>query len=307
MARTLGETIKEIIRKHLEENNGLIMGQCLSAVGWVNNTIPNTKNIIEYPMTDVAGAGIAVGAAIVGRRPILVLRFQDFVFLNSSILVNFAAKRKYIFGKSAPIFIRSLAVEGPGIGPVHSGVFHNIFMHMPGFRVVSPMTPTEYEEIWEDFMKNDDPMYVSEHRRSFNQTEEMNNIIEPDADITLYGIGASRFNILEAAEKLKMNKIKCNIIHLLWLKPLKITEDMLSPLIKTKIGIVVDSGFEICGASQSVAYELMKRTKIHKTYVEALGAEDKSVGASERYLNTTPKVEKIINSVKNLLDIKSKL
>lgn len=301
MARTLGETIKEITRKHLEENNGMIMGQCLSAVGWVNNTVPDTKNIIELPMTDVAGGGIAAGASIVGRRPILVLRFQDFIFLNSSTLVNFAAKRKDIFGKSAPVFIRSLAVEGPGVGPVHSGVFHNIFMHMPGFKVVSPMTPLEYEEIWKSYIEGDDPFYVSEHRISFNQTEEMKNIILDNADITIYGVSSARFKILESVEILKKEGIKCNVIHLYWLKPLKLEEDILKPLRETKLGLVVDPGFEIAGASQSIAYELMKKTKV---YVEALGAEDRSVGADEKHLNTTPKAEKIIGAVKRLLNEK---
>jgi len=298
MAKTLAETIKEITRKHLEENNGLIMGQCLSAVGWVNNTIPDTKNIIEFPMTDVAGGGIAAGAAIVGRRPILVIRFQDFIFLNSSMLVNFAAKRKEIFGKSAPVFIRALASEGPGVGAVHSGVFHNIFMHMPGFRVVSPMTPKEYEEIWKDFMEHDDPMFVSEHRKSFNQSEEMQNTLEKDADITLYGISSARFNIIEAVEKLKKEGIKCNIINILWLKPLKLDEEVLKPLRDTNIGLVVDSGFEIAGASQSIAYELMKRTNTH---VEALGAEDRAVGAAERYENGTPKVENIVKRIRKII------
>jgi pyruvate/2-oxoglutarate/acetoin dehydrogenase E1 component len=298
MGRTLAETIKEITRKHLEENNGLIMGQCLSAVGWVNNTVPNTKNIIEIPMTDVAGAGFAAGAAIVGRRPILVLRFQDFFFLNSSILVNFAAKRKEIFCKGAPVFIRSIATEGPGVGPVHSGVFHNIPMHMPGFLVASPMTPNEYEKVWKVFMESDDPIYVSEHRKSFNQSEEMANTFYPDADITIYGISASRFNILQAIETLKKEGIKCNIVHILWLKPLKLDDSYINPLKQTKLGLVVDSGFEISGSSQAIAYELIKRTKC---YVEALGAEDRSVGANERYINNTPKVEKIVNRVRDLI------
>jgi acetoin:2,6-dichlorophenolindophenol oxidoreductase subunit beta len=59
MGKTLAETIKEITRIHLEQNNGLILGQCLSAVGWVNNTVPDCKNIVELPMSDVAAAGIA--------------------------------------------------------------------------------------------------------------------------------------------------------------------------------------------------------------------------------------------------------
>ena len=301
MGRTLAETIKEITRKHLTENNGMVIGQCLAAVGWVNNTVPNCGDIIELPMTDVSGAGIAVGVAITGRRPILVIRFQDFVFLNSSMLVNYAAKTKFIFNKGTPVFVRALATEGNGTGLVHSGIFHNIFMHMPGFRVCSPMTPKEYEEIWAVFMRNEDPMFVSEHRRSFNQTEEMEDIIVPNADITIYGVSVARFNIIEAVEILKKEGINCNVINLLWLKPLKINEDSLNALKETKIGLVVDSGFEIAGASQSIAYELMKRSKI---YVEALGARDISVGAAKEYENTTPKTEEIVRKIRELVKFK---
>jgi len=298
MAKTLRETIKEISRKHLTENNGIMLGECLSAVGWVNNTVPDCQNLVELAMTDVAGAGIAVGTALVGRRPIFVIRFQDFLFLNSSILVNYAAKTKYLFGKGTPIFIRAVAIEGKGIDTSHCGVFHSIFMHMPGFRVVSPMTPKEYEEAWKVFIENDEPMLVSEHRRSFNQKEEMKNIIISDADITIYGISTARFNIIEAVQLLKKQGIKCNIVHILWLKPLDLSEPMINPLKQSKLGLVVDSGFEIAGASQSMAYELMNKTSFP---VKALGAEDRPVGSAERYKNTTPKTEKIVEEIKKLV------
>lgn len=302
MEQTLAETIREITREHLEKNNGMLLGQAITAVGWVNNTVPDCKNIVELPMTDVAGAGIAVGTAIAGRRPIFVIRFQDFLFLNSSFLINYAAKSKYLFYNPVPIFIRALATEGHGAGPTHSGILHSIFMHMPGFRVCSPMTPKEYQEIWDTFMKNEEPMFVSEHRRSFNQTKEIQDIFIPDADITLYGISASRFSILEAIEMLKKEGIKCNFVNILWLKPLDLSEKMTKPLEKTKLGLVVDSDFEISGASQSIAYELMTKTGC---FVKALGAEDRSVGTAERYENGTPKPEKIIELVKQLIAIKN--
>ncbi len=301
MEQTLAETIREITREHLEKNNGILLGQAITAVGWVNNTVPDCKNIIELPMTDVAGAGIAVGAAITGRRPIFVIRFQDFIFLNSSPLINYAAKSKYLFQNPVPIFIRALATEGKGAGPTHSGILHSIFMHMPGFRVCSPMTPGEYREIWNVFIKNDEPMFVSEHRRSFNQIKEIPDIVLPDADITLYGISASRFSILEAIEMLKREGIKCNFVNVLWLKPIDMSEKMTKPLENTKLGLVVDSDFEISGAAQSIAYELMAKTNC---LVKALGAEDRSVGTAERHENGTPKPRKIAEFVKQLIAIK---
>ncbi len=298
MGITVAETIREISREHLTKNNGLLLGQTISAVGWVNNTVPDCPGIVELPTADVAGAGIAVGAAIAGRRPIFVIRFQDFLFLNSSILVNYAAKTKDIFGKGTPIFIRAIAIEGQGNGPVHSAKLHSIFMHMPGFLVCSPMTPQEYKEIWKAFLENNDPMLVSEHRRSFQNKEEMPDVLVDDAEITIYAISAARFNVSEAARILEQRDgIKCNIVHIMWLKPFDLTERLLAPLKRSKAGIVVDSGFEICGASQSIAYQLMLETGVP---VKALGLNDKSVGVCPETENATPDARRIAEIVREI-------
>lgn len=297
MGKTVAETIKEISRRHLCENNGLLLGQALTAVGWVNNTVPDCPGIIELSMADVAGSGIAVGAALAGRRPIFVLRFQDFLFLNGSIIVNYAAKTKEFFAKGTPIFVRAIATEGKGAGPVHSGKLHSIFMHFPGFYVCSPMTPKEYEEVWRIFMGQDDPMVVSEHRCSFNNAEEMPDIIRDDADITIYAISAARFNVNIAAEALEQDGIKCNIVHIIWLKPFILTDRLLRPLKQSKAGIVVDSGFQIAGASQAIAYELMFETGIP---VKALGLYDRSVGVTLETENLTPDANRIAEIARHL-------
>ena len=125
MGKTVAETIREISKIHLDKNDGLIMGQCLSAVGWVQNTVPaQKKGIVEFPMTDTAGAGFAVGAAVGGRKPIFILRFQSFLWLNASPLINNAAKSKEIFGYSAPVFIRAIASEGISSGPIHTNCYN---------------------------------------------------------------------------------------------------------------------------------------------------------------------------------------
>ena len=297
MGRTVAETIKEITRKHLTEGNGLLLGQAITAVGWVNNTVPDCEGIIELPMADVAGSGIAVGTAVVGRRPIFVIRFQDFLWLSSSPLVNYAAKTKDIFGVGTPIFVRALAQEGHGTGPVHAGVLHAPFMHVPGFRVCSPMTPKEYEEVWDVFMKNDAPMIASEHRISFSNEKEMPDKIVKDANITLYGISAARFNLEKASEILENDEIKCNIVHIYWLKPFNLEERIINPLKKSKIGIVVDSGFEMAGASEAIAYKLMLKTGIP---VRGLGLKDHSDCVYKELENSTPTPEQIAYVVKQM-------
>ena len=293
---TVADTIREISRQHLEENNGLLLGQSISAVGWVNNTVPNCRGIIELPMTDVAGDGIAVGTAMVGRRPIFVIRFQDFLILNGSQLIFYAAKSKELHGRSTPIFVRAIAADG--IGPVHSGVVHSIFMHFPGFRVCSPMTPKEYKAIWDDFMIHDDPMIVSEHRASFSNTEELGDVMHADASITLYPISATRFAAIKATEELAKEGIVCNVIHILWLKPFFADERLVQPLLNCKRGIVIDAGHEIAGASQSIAYQLTQVTGIP---VKALGLEDSTKCLCPPYKNEIPTAEHIAKAVRTIL------
>lgn len=293
---TVADTIRQITKKHLTEGNGLLLGESITAVGWVNNTVPNCRGIIELPMTDVSGAGFAVGCALVGRRPIFVLRFQDFLVLNGSPLIFYAAKVKELHGASAPVFVRAIAAEG--LGPVHSGVLHSIFMHFPGFRVCSPMTPVEYRAVWNDYISHDEPMIVSEHRNSYTFCGELPDIIRQEARITIYAISATRFEAVRAVDRLEKEGIICNLVHLVFLKPIEWTGGLLNPLLQTGCGLVVDAGHEIAGASQAIAYELMCRTGFR---VQALGLLDRTKCLCPPLQNRYPDAERICEAAKRVI------
>jgi acetoin:2,6-dichlorophenolindophenol oxidoreductase subunit beta len=295
---TLRDTIKEITRKHLEENNGLIMGQCLSAIGWVNGTVPDTKNVVELPMTDIAGAAFAVGAAVAGRRPILVIRFQDFLLLNNSSIINFAAKRRDIWGKPVPLFVRALAIEGNGTGPTHSGKLHSTFCHFPGLRIWCPITSSEWQTCWEDFMKHDDPTICFEHRLTFDNDYEYDNIIKSESEITIFAIGYAREKAMKAMTVLEDLGYKPNFINIVQLKPFNDLELCLEALNKSKVGLVVDCGFEICSFASELAFQLMLKSnkKVH-----ILGLEDKSVGCSKATENATPNEFQIVRKAREIM------
>ena len=111
----LRETIKDTVRYHLKKKKHLAMGQCLTAVGWVGGTLPELyekDGMIEISMADVAGAGFVVGAALAGRRPMYIIRYQGFNWYNAPMIVNYACKSKEIWRTPCPIFIRSIAMEG---------------------------------------------------------------------------------------------------------------------------------------------------------------------------------------------------
>ncbi|GAB6054609.1 hypothetical protein JCM17960_34290 [Magnetospira thiophila] len=292
MAATVADTIRELTREHIEQRDGIVIGQCLTAVGWVQNTIPaQEKGMVELPMTDIAGAGFAVGAAIIGPRPIFVIRFQSFLWLNCSPIVNYAAKSKEMFGYPAPVFVRAIASEGDASGPVHTNCYHSLFMHMPGIAVVAPMTPNEYKTIWQHFLDHDDPMLVSEHRRSYKNTEDLPDLIEDNAEVVIYALSAGRFAAIEAVAALRAEGVRVSLINLLWIKPFDLTERILAPLRDGACGLIIDSAYEIAGAAQSIAYDLMIASG---RPVRAVGMVDRSPGVARRLENGTPDAARIV-------------
>lgn len=297
---TSAEMIREISRKHIIENHGLLFGQCLTAVGWVGGTVPELteeEGLVECPMSDVAWPGFVVGAALAGKRPIAVVRYQGFQWFNAAFMVNYAAKSKEMWGVPCPVFMRSIAMDG-AIGPVASGSHHGIFLRMPGVVIFAPMTPGEYEEGWEYFMAHDDPMYVSEHRKSFAIDYEMEDIVHSHADITLFPISSTRLNAIEAYKRLSIEGIQCNLIHLKWLKPFTVTEQMADALRASKFGgIVIDGDFENA-APKCLAYDLMHSTG---SRVYAFGLEERTAGFAPHLDNLPPTTEKIIRKVKEII------
>jgi pyruvate/2-oxoglutarate/acetoin dehydrogenase E1 component len=184
------------------------------------------------------------------------------------------------------------------IGPVASASHHGMVMRMPGMPVCAPMTPGEWLGAWEWFMAHDDPLYVSEHRRSFPIDYEMSPILSPQADITILAISAARLNAREAVKLLHEDGITCDLIDLTWLKPLQVPEVAIESLKKTRLGVVIDSDFEISGPSRSIAYELMLKLSVP---VHALGLEDKTAGFAPHLDNGTPTVERMYDHLKTLV------
>ncbi len=294
------ETIREITRKHITENNGVVLCQALTAAGWVGNTVPpmlGHPNLVEISIEDTSNGGFAVGYALAGRRPIYICRYQGFMWYNAADFVNYAAKAKEMWGYKVPVFIRSIAMEG-GIGPVASNSHHGMITRMPGIQVYAPMTSAEYQAGWDNFMADDIPFYCSEHRRSFTINYEMPDIIHTKADITLFPISAARIEALEAVKKLAQEGISCNVLHLVWLKPFKdlvIALDLLED--STFGGIVIDTDYEN-GVSKCLAHDMMMQGS---KKVRVLGLEERTAGFAPHLDNLPPSTEKIYNFVKKIV------
>lgn len=295
---SLRETIRETVRSHLSGGH-LAMGQCLTAVGWVGGTLPELyeeDGMIELSMADVAGAGFAVGAALAGKRPIYVIRYQGFNWYNAPIIVNYACKSKEIWRRPCPMFVRSIAMEG-AIGPVAGSSHHSLYYRMPGVVIESPMTPIEYLNCYQRFMGSDDVFYVSEHRGSYNQEDPLDDSLVDNAELVIGAISITRFEALKATKILREMGRRVSFVNLVQLKPLILSEPAMTSIRESQKLIVVDDDYPE-GIARSIAQALSELTKCRTL---ALGLENRTAGFHPKVDLKPPSAEYLVSKALSFL------
>jgi pyruvate/2-oxoglutarate/acetoin dehydrogenase E1 component len=306
MEKTVRKTIKQIILHHLKKKRYHAYGQCLSAVGWVGGTLPELyekDGMIELPMADVAGGGFVVGAGLMGKRPIYIIRYQGFNWFNAPIILNYACKSKEIWNVPCPIFIRGIGMEG-AIGPVAGSSHHSLYFRMPGIKIASPMTPKEYKKVYEKFMREEEVYYISEHRGSYNNSKELRDLIFSKPHLVIFAISITRFAAIEASNDLKKIGINVSVCNILWIKPFKIKNSWIKTLNNSKYGgLLIDDDYEN-GTAKSLAHEISNKTN---KKILTLGLKNRSAGFSKRTDNLPPQKSEIVKYIKNIIKFREKV
>jgi len=300
MGTTVRDTIKEITRKHLTEGRGKCYGQCLTAVGWVGGTLPEMyeeDGMVELSMADVAGGAIVTGAALAGERAIYVVRYQGFQWYNAVSVANYAAKSKELWNRPCPILVRSIAMEG-GIGPVAGSSHHSIVSRMPGIKVISPMTPREYQYAYDCYMNDNDPYYISEHRKSYDNEDELRTFIDDkEVDFTIFPLSITRLEMTKLVELAGVENITLNIIHQLWIRPFNVNPLWAQALNRSRYGGLVTDDDYVEGVASSMANEL---SLVSTKRVHTLGLDPRTAGFYASVDNLPPSAEKILEKLKQI-------
>jgi pyruvate/2-oxoglutarate/acetoin dehydrogenase E1 component len=300
MGTTVRDTIKEITRKHLTEGRGKCYGQCLTAVGWVGGTLPEMyeeDGMVELSMADVAGGAIVTGAALAGERAIYVVRYQGFQWYNAVSVANYAAKSKELWNRPCPILVRSIAMEG-GIGPVAGSSHHSIVSRMPGIKVISPMTPKEYQYAYDCYMNDNDPYYISEHRKSYDNEDELRTFIDDkEVDFTIFPLSITRLEMTKLVELAGKENITLNIIHQLWIRPFNVNPLWAQALNRSRYGGLVTDDDYVEGVASSMANEL---SLVTTKRVHTLGLDPRTAGFYASVDNLPPSAEKILEKLKQI-------
>ncbi len=190
------------------------------------------QRVIDTPISESAIVGAAIGAALMGLRPVAEMQFADFISCAFDQITNFAAKSHYRWGAKIPLVVR-----GPSGGGVHGGPFHSqnpemYFVHTPGLKVVAPSTAYDAKGLIKSAIRDDDPVIFFEHKYLYRRIKE--NIPENEylvplgkasirragKDISIITYGAMVYIAEEAATALSAEGIDLEIVDLRTLLPL---------------------------------------------------------------------------------------
>jgi acetoin:2,6-dichlorophenolindophenol oxidoreductase subunit beta len=227
--------------------------------------------VFDMPSSENAMTGIALGTALMGKRPIMVHMRVDFAVLSMEPLVNQAAKWHYMYGGKlrAPITIRMIIGRGWGQGPQHSQSLQAWFAHVPGLKVVMPTTPHDAKGMLIAASHDDAPVIVLEHRWLYNIAGpvpegsyevplDKASIVRPGRDVTLAATSYMTLESLRAAELLARIGIEAEVVDLRSVSPID-TVTLLASVQRTRHLVVSDTGHESYGVGAEVIATVTER------------------------------------------------
>jgi len=190
--------------------------------------------VIDTPLAESAIAGVAVGAAAAGLRPVAEIQFADFVFPAMDQIINEAARLRYRTNGQlgCPLVIRVPYGGGVRGGLYHSQSVEAYFCHVPGLKVVAPATPSDAAGLLISAIRDPDPVLFLEHKKLYRLGREevladgletpigLAVIRRPGEDVTILGYGLMLHRSLEAAQLLAAEGIDAEVIDLRTLAPL---------------------------------------------------------------------------------------
>lgn len=276
--KTIREALNDAMREELTRDETVIIMGCDVAVrgnpfgvtkGLLQDFGP--KRVIDTPISEAAFTGAGVGAAATGLRPIVEILYSDWITLAMDQLVNMAAKMRYMFGGKVnmPLVIRTPFGAGGGNAAQHSQSFENWFNHVPGFKVVAPITPYDVKGMLKSAIRDDNPVIFFEHKRSYQIKGEVPEgdytvpfgkaaVRREGKDVTIVSYSMMSIKAQQAAEELEKEGIDCEVIDLRTLLPLDY-DTVMSSLEKTNKIVVCQEASLRGGFAGDVVAEIIDR------------------------------------------------
>jgi pyruvate/2-oxoglutarate/acetoin dehydrogenase E1 component len=273
-ALTYLQAISAALRDELRSDERvLLMGEDIGVFGGAFKVTDGfieefgTDRVMDTPLAESAIIGTAIGAAVVGMRPVCEMQFADFISCGFDQLVNVAAKMHYRQGLAVPITVRLPSGGGFSGGPFHSQNPEAWFMHAPGIKVVAPSTAEDAKGLLHAAIHDPNPVCFMEHKHLYRrikgevpdeifETPLSARVARPGTDLAVIAYGAMVHVTLEATEDLDGASVE--VLDLRSLVPLD-EEAILESVARCSKVVIVDEANATCAAGAQVAALIAER------------------------------------------------
>ena len=257
--------------------------------------------VMDTPISELGGAGVAVGAAMTGLRPIFEFQFSDFATLAMEQIVNQAAKIRYMLGGavSVPVVMRFPSGSGTGAAAQHSQSLEAWTAHVPGLKVVQPATPADAKGLLLAALEDPDPVMIYEHKLLYKMKGPVPEghyttpigvaaVVRDGRDLTIVATSIMVHKALEAAETLSGEGIEAEVIDLRTVRPMD-RDTVLASVRKTGRLLCVYEGVKTLGIGAEVSAMVAESDAF-----DYLDAPIVRLGGAECPIPYNPELEKAV-------------
>src|SRR6266851_5108408 len=277
MPTTYLEAIREGLREEMARDPSVfLIGEDIGAYGGAFKVTAGfleefgERRVVDTPISESAIVGAAIGASLMGLRPVAEIQFADFITCGYDQIVNFAAKCRYRWGAAVPMVIRA-----PSGGGIHGGPFHSQnpeawFVHTPGLKVVAPSTAYDAKGLIKSAIRANDPVLYFEHKALYRRIKEelpagdftvpigKAKVVREGADLSIITYGAMLHVALEAAGTMAKEAISVEVVDLRTLLPLD-EETVLDSVRKTSKVLLLHEDTMTGGLGAELAARISER------------------------------------------------
>jgi pyruvate dehydrogenase E1 component subunit beta len=276
---TIREALNQAIREEmLRDESVFLMGEEVGAYQGAYKVTKGLleelgeKRVIDSPITELGFAGLGVGAAMVGLRPIIEFMTWNFSILATDQIINSAAKMLYMSGGqfNVPIVFRGPGGSAFQVSSQHSQALESWYAYFPGLKVVMPSTPADAKGLLKAAIRDDDPVIFIEQERMYGikgevpDTEDFTiplgvaDIKREGTDATIVARSLMVPAALKAAELLESQGISCEVIDPRTIRPLDI-DTIVNSVRKTNRVVVAEESHPFCGVAGEISFEITER------------------------------------------------
>jgi pyruvate dehydrogenase E1 component beta subunit len=269
---TYRDALNQALREEMQRDDKVfLMGE---EVGQYNGAYKVSKGlldefgamrVVDTPIAELGFAGIGVGAAMTGLRPVIEFMTWNFALLALDQVVNAAAKMLYMSNGQfkVPIVFRGPNGSALQLAAQHSQAWESWLAHIPGLKVIAPATPADAKGLLKSAIRDDNPVILLEGEMLYNTKGE----VDEDADhviplgkaelkregehCTIVTHGKMVLVALQAADTLKKDGINCDVVDLRTVRPMDV-DTIAASVHKTNRAVVVEEGWELCGVGAQV-------------------------------------------------------